>query len=65
MEGWNGDREDRLQEDDEDAYAPTAKDFVLVEVPKMQFVKIDGHGNPNTAPPTKRRSNGCTEELCA
>jgi len=31
-------------------YGPTAKDFVLVEVPKMQFVKIDGQGNPNTAP---------------
>lgn len=31
-------------------YAPSAKDFVLVEVPKMQFVKIDGQGNPNTAP---------------
>ena len=31
-------------------YAPSAKDFVLVEVPTMQFVKVDGHGNPNTAP---------------
>lgn len=31
-------------------YAPIAKDFVMVEVPRMQFVKVDGHGNPNTAP---------------
>ena len=30
-------------------YAPTAKEFALVEVPTMQFVKVDGHGNPNTA----------------
>jgi hypothetical protein len=30
-------------------YAPTAKDFVLVEVPKMQFVKVDGEGDPNKA----------------
>ncbi len=34
-------------------YAPSAKDFVLVEVPRMQFVKVDGHGNPNTAPAYK------------
>ena len=31
-------------------YAPSAKDFVLVEVPRMQFVKVDGHGDPNSAP---------------
>jgi hypothetical protein len=30
-------------------YAPTAKDFVLVEVPRMQFVKVDGEGDPNKA----------------
>lgn len=30
-------------------YAPTTKDFVLVEVPKMQFVKVDGQGDPNKA----------------
>jgi hypothetical protein len=31
-------------------YGPSAKDFVLVEVPRMQFVKVDGQGNPNSAP---------------
>lgn len=31
-------------------YQPPAKDFVEVEVPVMQFVKIDGAGDPNTAP---------------
>jgi hypothetical protein len=31
-------------------YAPSAKDFSLVDVPEMQFVKIEGEGNPNTAP---------------
>jgi len=30
-------------------YAPTAKDFVLVDVPQMWFVKVDGSGDPNTA----------------
>ena len=27
-------------------YAPSKKDFVLVDVPKMNFVKIDGSGRP-------------------
>lgn len=31
-------------------YLPPAKDFVEVDVPVMQFVKIDGTGDPNTAP---------------
>ena len=34
-------------------YAPSAKDFVLVEVPTMQFVKVDGRGDPDTAPAYK------------
>ena len=29
-------------------YAPP-KNFVLVDVPKMQFLMVDGHGDPNTA----------------
>lgn len=33
-------------------YAP-GREFALVDVPKMQFVKVDGHGNPNTAPSYK------------
>jgi hypothetical protein len=30
-------------------YQPKTKDFVLVEVPEMQFLMVDGHGDPNTA----------------
>lgn len=31
-------------------YSPGAKDFVLVDVPRMQFLMVDGMGDPNTAP---------------
>lgn len=31
-------------------YSPPASDFVAVDVPKMQFVKVDGEGDPNSAP---------------
>ena len=30
-------------------YAPSAKAFSLVDVPAMNFIMIDGHGNPNTS----------------
>ena len=30
-------------------YAPTAKDFSIVEVPRMSFLMVDGEGDPNTA----------------
>jgi hypothetical protein len=30
-------------------YLPSAKDFVVVDVPPMQFLMVDGHGDPNTA----------------
>jgi hypothetical protein len=30
-------------------YNPTAKEFVLVDVPGMQFLMVDGHGDPNAA----------------
>jgi len=29
-------------------YQPPAKEFSMVEVPPMQFLMIDGHGDPNT-----------------
>lgn len=29
-------------------YRPSAKDFQLVDVPAMNFLMIDGHGDPNT-----------------
>jgi hypothetical protein len=31
-------------------YAPSAKEVALVEVPPLQFLMIDGQGDPNTAP---------------
>jgi hypothetical protein len=31
-------------------YAPSTRDFQVVEVPPMQFLMIDGHGDPNTSP---------------
>jgi hypothetical protein len=30
-------------------YRPSTKEFVTVDVPPMQFLMIDGHGDPNTA----------------
>ena len=30
-------------------YLPTAKEFVIVEVPPMNFLMVDGHGDPNTS----------------
>lgn len=30
-------------------YNPTRKEFVLLEVPRMNFLMIDGQGDPNTA----------------
>jgi len=30
-------------------YGPSKKDFQIVEVPKMTFLMVDGHGDPNTA----------------
>lgn len=31
-------------------YAPSSKGFSVVEVPKMNFLMIDGQGNPNNSP---------------
>ena len=31
-------------------YAPSAKDFTLVDVPPMRYLVVDGHGDPNTSP---------------
>ena len=30
-------------------YAPSARDFTLVDVPPMRYLAVDGHGDPNTA----------------
>ena len=29
-------------------YAPSAKDFVVVDVPEFAYLMVDGHGDPNT-----------------
>ncbi|MBB1155412.1 MULTISPECIES: GyrI-like domain-containing protein [Amycolatopsis] len=31
-------------------YAPPSKDFTVVDVPALQYLAVDGHGDPNTAP---------------
>src|SRR5512135_1941652 len=31
-------------------YEPSSKSFTIVDVPPMNFIMIDGQGNPNTAP---------------
>lgn len=31
-------------------YNPSSQDFSVVEVPEMQFLMVDGHGDPNTEP---------------
>jgi hypothetical protein len=31
-------------------YEPSAKEFSVVDVPEMNFLMIDGQGNPNTSP---------------
>jgi len=31
-------------------YAPSAKEFSIVELPPMNFIMVDGQGNPNTSP---------------
>ena len=32
-----------------DLYGPGAKDFVVVDVPEMQFLMVDGIGDPSTS----------------
>lgn len=31
-------------------YAPSAKDFAVVDVPPMRYLAVEGHGDPNRAP---------------
>ena len=30
-------------------YAPSSKEFTLIEIPPLQYLMIDGHGDPNTS----------------
>ena len=39
-----------LKKDLKHLYNPSAKAISVVDVPPMQFLMIDGHGDPNTAP---------------
>jgi hypothetical protein len=32
-----------------DLYAPSAKEFAIVDVPPMRYLAVDGHGDPNTS----------------
>ncbi|MDX2776491.1 GyrI-like domain-containing protein [Streptomyces caniscabiei] len=38
-----------LRKERKEFYAPTSKEFTIVNVPTMSFLMVDGHGNPNTA----------------
>ncbi|KAA1418192.1 hypothetical protein FE697_020370 [Mumia zhuanghuii] len=38
-----------IKRERKDLYAPRADEFVLVDVPEMAFVMVDGHGDPNTS----------------
>lgn len=31
-------------------YSPSAKNFSIIEIPPLQYIMVDGHGDPNTAP---------------
>ncbi|GGP39139.1 GyrI-like domain-containing protein [Saccharothrix coeruleofusca] len=31
-------------------YSPPSKDFVVVDVPELRYIAVDGHGDPNTSP---------------
>ena len=41
---------DDFKRDLKHLYRPSAKAFAVIDVPPMQFLMIDGHGDPNTAP---------------
>lgn len=38
-----------IKKERKDLYAPRPGGFAIVDVPQMSFLKVDGHGNPNTA----------------
>ena len=43
-----------------DAYQARAGEFRLVDVPDLQYLMVDGHGDPNTSPAFARRSRRST-----
>ncbi len=38
-----------IKKERKDLYAPKSGDFEIVEVPPLEFLMVDGHGDPNTA----------------
>lgn len=50
MKGGIGVEKIDYKKDLKELYLPSAKQVALVEVPEMNFVMIDGEGDPNTAP---------------
>ena len=39
-----------LVKERQDLYRPSVKEPILVDVPEMSFLMVDGQGDPNTAP---------------
>lgn len=39
-----------LKKQYKDLYGPSAKKFTILEIPKLNFIMIDGHGDPNIEP---------------
>lgn len=39
-----------LRKELKEFYAPSGKDFAVVDVPPLDFLMVDGEGDPNTAP---------------
>jgi hypothetical protein len=38
-----------LKKENKELYDPSAKEVSIVDVPKMNFLMIDGEGDPNTS----------------
>ena len=38
-----------FKKENKELYSPSAKEVTLVEVPEMNFLMIDGKGDPNTS----------------
>jgi len=38
-----------FKKENQQLYLPPKKDFQVIDVPPMQFLMVDGHGDPNTA----------------
>lgn len=43
-----------LKKEHSDLFTAPAGEFVLVDVPELAFLKVDGHGDPNSAPDYQR-----------